>query len=64
MPVFANIAAFTYGKDDWELVFYGKAIKEVVDVANQLTRVRVRVIENALAKHQTCTRERPLVGDV
>lgn len=60
----SKIAGLTYGQDDWELMFYDKAIKEAIDIANELTKIKVKVIENVVVQLQVCTRERPLIGGI
>jgi hypothetical protein len=58
-----KIAGFGYGIRGWELHFYGDAVEEAIEIANELIGTNISTIfENVIFKDQS--RERPVIGGI
>jgi hypothetical protein len=58
-----KIAGFGYGIRGWELHFYGDAVEEAIEIANELIGTKISTIfKNVIFKDQS--RERPVIGGI
>jgi uncharacterized protein YcfJ len=57
-----KVAGLAYGEKEFELMFYGQAVQECIDISRRMIKAPIKIVERVKVELQTCTRERPVIG--